>query len=141
MNKATHSNNPTLAKRANLAKTLEGMPHVKTPKPDHARNPGQYDTEAHTARHHTPSKDGQAFGKVNDTAPMDYTRKTQAEGATNQPVAAIPTNSPGFGSTAHRVGASAPKPAGADGYGHAAHQRSGVLRTSGVKGAHRVGKR
>ena len=113
---------------------------------------GDYNTEAHTERHHTPAKDGQAFGKVNDSAPMDYVRKTQAEGATNNPVAnqgggranigmaehhAMPNQLSG----GHLVGTPVSPARGADGFGYAAHQRSGVLRTSGHKGAHRVGKR
>ena len=114
---------------------------------------GDYSKEAHTERAHMHTKDGQVFGKPNDSAPMDYVRKTQAEGATNQPVAggiggrgnigmaehhAAPNNLSGSG---HLVGSLTYPAKGADGYGHAAHQRSGVLRTSGHKGAHRVGKR
>lgn len=115
---------------------------------------GDYNKSAHSDRFHTHSKDGQAFGKVNDSAPMDYTRKTQAEGAHNNPVAnqgggrgnigmaqhhAAPNNLSGSG---HVVGSLAFPAKGAHNIGgHAAHQRSGVLRNSGSKGAHRVGKR
>ena len=99
-----------------------------------------YDTSAHTKRHHEDSKDGQAFGKVNDTAPMDYTRKTNAEGAKSEPVMGIDAPRSMMNAAGKHVGASVPA-SGAHGFGHAAHMRSGPLRNSGHPGAHRVGKR
>jgi len=43
--KAAKSDNPTLARRANLAKTLGHMHHAHQPHPK--TNPGEYDNEAH----------------------------------------------------------------------------------------------
>jgi len=106
---------------------------------------GDYNTEAHTNTHHMDKKAGNAFGAVNDSAPMDYRTKTHAEGAMSEPVANVPhpsLASKSFSGSAHQVGKNAPAPKGAHSVApYAAHQRAGVLRHSGHPGAHRVGKR
>ena len=82
-------------RQANLAKigAKYGGGHVKTPPPDHPRNPGTYDNESHV-----PITTG----------------------------------------LAHKFGGAS---SGAHGFGHGVHVRSGHLRMSGAKSAHRVGKR
>lgn len=95
-----------------------------------------YDTGAHSDNFH--GKAGSATGSPRDTAPMDYSRKTHAEGARSMPVAGAPSEMPSAGA-AHKF---EKHPAtGAHGFGHPAHVRSGHLRGSGHKNAHRVGKR
>ena len=114
---------------------------------------GDYSKDAHGPSYHQSSGTGQAFGKVNATAPMDYVRKTQAEGNHNNPVAGAQSGGgkslgmaehhkvPNQTDGGHLVGSPVYPAKGADGFGHGAHVRSGPLRMSGVKGAHRVGKR
>ncbi len=108
---------------------------MRQPKPA-----GSYDKSAHGSSYHEHSGTGQAFGKVNSSAPMDYTRKTNAEGAKSEPVAGVDAPRSMMGSSESHLGSRIPA-TNAHGFGHAAHVRSGPLRSSGVKGAHRVGKR
>jgi hypothetical protein len=110
--------------------------HLAQPKPR-----GEYSKDAHGPSYHEHGKDGSAFGKPNATAPMDYVRKTNAEGAKSEPVAGVDAPRSVLGDAERHLGSRIP-PTGAHNIGgHAAHQRSGALRMSGVAGAHRVGKR
>ena len=102
---------------------------------------GDYDKSAHGSSYHEQHGDGQAFGKVNATAPMDYVRKTNAEGAKSQPVGGIDAPRSMMGQASACVGSQVPAHNAHSIGGHTAHKRSGPLRMSGVAGAHRVGKR
>jgi hypothetical protein len=100
---------------------------------------GDYDKSAHTDGHH--GKHGSATGHRRDNAPMDYVRKTRAEGAKSQPVAGHPGNTNVGMGAPHCVGSTSHPARGADGFGCHAHGRGGVLRYSGHPNAHRVGKK
>lgn len=106
-----------------------------------------YDTTAHTGTYH--GKDGKAMGAKGDRKPMEYSQKTNAEGASSQPVAGHEGLKGGsVGMAAHHGGTAHggaphqfPKASGSQGYGHPAPVRSGHLRMSGHAGAHRIGKK
>lgn len=111
----------------------------------------QYETDAHSNMAH--GKGGRAVGAPNESAPMDYDRKTNAEGAKSQPVAGHESlggksgpglaehhaSHDGWGGAPH----SYPKASGSGGhsFGHPAHVRRGALRLSGHSGAHQLGKK
>lgn len=106
-----------------------------------------YDTEAHSTMHH--GKGGKAVGAPREAAPMDYDRKTFAEGAMSQPVAGYEGLKGGkVGLAEHHTGTGHggaphqfPQSRGSHGFGHPAPVRSGALRMSGHQGAHRIGKK
>jgi hypothetical protein len=105
-----------------------------------------YQTRAHSKEHHSPG--GAAVGARREAAPMDYDRKTNAEGATSQPVAGQENLRATVGMAEHHANHGGPAhqfrpPAAgnAHGYGHTSGQRSGQLRNSGHDGAHRIGKK
>lgn len=105
-----------------------------------------YETSAHSEMHH----EGEAVGAKREAAPMDYDRKTHAEGGKSEPVAGYDDSARGnpVGMAEHHVGTGHggephqfPKASGAHSFGHPAHVRSGHLRNSGHSGAHRIGKK
>lgn len=106
-----------------------------------------YDTTAHTGTYH--GKDGKAMGAKGDQKPMEYSQKTNAEGASSQPVAGHEGLKGGSVGMAEHHGGTAhggaphrfPTAAGAQSFGHPAHLRSGAERRSGHSGAHRIGKK
>lgn len=111
----------------------------------------QYETDAHSNMHH--GQGGRAVGAPREAAPMDYDRKTNAEGAKSQPVAGHEglggksgpglaehhAGHDGWGGAAH----SYPKASGSGGhsFGHPVPLRRGALRLSGHAGAHQIGKK
>jgi hypothetical protein len=124
-------------RQANLAKigAKFGGKHASQPHPK--TNPGPYDTEAHSNNYH--GQNAEAVGAKSDNF-QDYSQPTNEErGVTVAQDTGGAVHHPNFPSTAHKF--APPAAAGAHGFGHGAHQRSGPLRNSGVKGAHRVGKR
>lgn len=111
----------------------------------------QYETDAHSNMAH--GKGGSAVGAPNESAPMDYDRKTNAEGAKSQPVAGHEdlSGKSGPGLAEHHAGHDGwggaphnyPKASGSGGHGfsHPAHLRRGNLRLSGHANAHQIGKK
>jgi hypothetical protein len=139
-------------KRQKLTKPAVGTGYNK-PTPNAAKAPGDgkkgYELNAHSEAYH--GKSGEAVGEKRDAAPMDYGRKTWAEGAKSQPVAGHEglSGSSGVGMAEHHVGHDGhggaghqfPKASGSGGhsFGHPADLRRGALRLSGHSGAHRIG--
>lgn len=134
--------------------------HAKTsgvgrnkPTPNVAKSPGGgskgYELNAHSETYH--GKAGSAVGAPRESAPMDYDRKTWAEGAKSQPVAGHEGlgGSGGVGMAEHHAGHDGhggvahqyPKASGSGGhsFGHPAPLRRGALRMSGHASAHRIG--
>lgn len=106
-----------------------------------------YETDAHSMKAH--GKKSEAVGAPNESAPMDYDRKTNAEGATSQPVAGHEgLGGKSVGMAEHHMGTDHggaphrfPNASGSGGhsFGHPADLRRGNLRMSGHSGAHRIG--
>ncbi len=96
---------------------------VKTPPPDHAKNPGPYQDDAHKRSYSAVEKDD--------------AKSTGSVGGVAEHVEIGPDIHRG------RVAHSFDRPSakGSSGYGHAASARVGALRLSGDRGAHRIGKR
>jgi hypothetical protein len=98
-----------------------------------------YQLDAQTPTYHGPS--GKAVGAKGDNkGPFDWKQPTNQEsGVTVAQDTDGAAHHPNFPSKGHQF--KPPAAAGAHGFGHGAHVRSGPLRNSGHKGAHRVGKR
>jgi hypothetical protein len=95
---------------------------VKTPKPDHARNPGPYQDDAHKRSYSAAESDLGTPGK-----PVG-----RSEGVEIGP----PIKRDRTPHTFDR-----PSVKGSHGYGHGPSERSGALRLSGHAGAHRIGSK
>jgi hypothetical protein len=113
--------------------------HVKTPPPDHAKNPGDYNTEAHSNTYHGPSAKAVGVKQDLDAIGGAPTPTNEERGVTVAMDTDGAAHHPSMSTTAHKF--APPAAAGAHGWGHPVSQRAGHLRMSGVKGAHRVGKR
>ena len=100
-----------------------------------------YELDAHSKNFHGPS--GKAVGAKQDLGGgpvLNYAQPTnQEQGVLVAQDTDGAAHHPNFPSQGHAFKPPAAK--GAHGFGHAAHVRSGPLRNSGHKGAHRVGKR
>jgi hypothetical protein len=100
-----------------------------------------YELDAHSKNFHGPS--GKAVGAKQDLGGgpvLNYAQPTNEEkGVVVAQDTGGAAHHPNFSTKAHQF----PKPPapGAHGFGHPAHTRSGPLRNSGHRGAHRVGKR
>lgn len=142
LEKATHSKDPAVKKRAVFAENAKHWHHGKkhtptkeyhkgpkhtgaakhTDQPHPKTNPGFYDTEPHAPKE-----------KIADKVPIQ-----NASLGNDVPniVPKTPGRFPGVSGEAHKFKG----PVGVShGYGHAAHQRQGHLRMSGVPKAHRIG--
>jgi hypothetical protein len=97
-----------------------------------------YALDAHSTNYH--GRDGKAVGaKLDNKGPFDWKQPTNEEsGVTVAQDTDGAAHLPRAGA-AHKF-AQPPAP-GAHGFGHPVSQRTGPLRHSGHKGAHRVGKR
>ena len=108
-----------------IALSEAGMSKSKSAKQPHpATNPGDYDSSAHGSADH--AKPAEKFRPGADAAAEKEAataRDLRLRGVGMQPV--VPMR--------HEA------PLNAHGYGHTGSQRSGVLRLSGAKGAHRIG--
>jgi hypothetical protein len=95
---------------------------VKTPKPDHPRNPGPYQDDAHDRSYRAVEKDDKpSTGSVGGVV-----EHAEIDGDIHR------------GRQSHSF--DRPSARGSHGYGHGASQRVGALRMSGARGAHRIGK-
>ena len=100
--------------------------HVKTPPPDHPRNPGPYQDDAHK----------RSYG----AAEKDDAKSTGSVGGKRESVEIGPDIQRGReAGTAHTF--DRPSARGSHGFGHGVDQMRGALRLSGDRGAHRIGKR
>ena len=105
-----------------LSESGQSKPHATQPR--HPRNPGDYDSSAHGSVDH--AKPAEKFRPGADAVAEKEAataRDLRLRGVGMQPV--VPMR--------HEA------PLNAHGYGHTGSQRSGVLRLSGAKGAHRIG--
>ena len=96
---------------------------VKTPPPDHPKNPGPYQDDAHSGRSY--AKDEADLGSPGKPV-------GKSEGVEIGPPIQRDR-------TPHSFDRPSAKPA--HGYGHDVTNRKGALRLSGAKGAHHIGKR
>ncbi len=108
------------------AKVKAKYPGIKQAKQPHPKtNPGFYDTEPHVPASKIANRPGIRYAGLETPKP--------------KMVPGAPGRSSAFGGAAHSF--SHPPAGGAHGYGHSTIQRLGSIRISGVKGAHRLGKR
>ncbi len=127
LEKATHSSNAAVKKRAVFAENAKhwhhgGAKHASQPHP--VTNPGFYDTEPHAPSNKITKRKLVQGNTLGDAAP-----------------AMVPSNpgrSSGLGGAPHSF--KAPH-GGGHGYGHNVINRLGSLRMSGHPGAHKIGKR
>jgi hypothetical protein len=98
-----------------------------------------YELDAHSKAYH--GKSGEAVGmKQDNKGAFNYAQPTNEErGVTVAQDTDGAAHHPSFPAKGHQF--KPPAATGAHGFGHPAHQRSGPLRNSGHKSAHRVGKR
>ena len=130
LEKATHSSNVAVKKRAVFAENAKHWHHGKSTathasQPRHPRNPGFYDTEPHAP--------------ANKIADKPNIQNASLGTETPKMVPHNPGRFDGLGGAPHHFGK--PPAGGSHGFGHGAAMRVGSVRLSGHPSAHRIGKR